>query len=54
MKKQKINCLVYDCKHCDCDCDLCKLDKIDVCNCADSESKEATMCDSYEKEENKN
>lgn len=50
MKKQKINCRVYDCKYCNNECDLCKLDAIEICNCASDETKEATMCDSYKKE----
>lgn len=47
--KQKINCTVYDCKHCDCDCDSCNLKTIKVCCCASDNEKEATMCDSYKK-----
>ena len=50
MKKQKINCRVYDCKYCDCDCNICNLDSIEVCNCSNDHKKEATMCDSYKKE----
>lgn len=49
MEKQEIKCRVYDCKHCNCDCDMCKLECIEVCNCKDTETKDATMCDSYEK-----
>ena len=49
MKEQKIDCDVFDCKHCDCDKCECKLKKIKVCNCAKNETKEATMCDSYKK-----
>lgn len=48
MEKQKINCDVHDCKHCDCDCDECTLKKIKVCNCNDSKNKQSTMCNSYE------
>ncbi len=44
---QKIKCNVYDCSHCNCDNDECKLTEIKVCNCNDDENKEATMCDSY-------
>lgn len=49
MKKQKINCQVYDCKYCNCEDDICNLDAIKVCNCNDEKKKEATMCDSYKK-----
>lgn len=49
MKKneQTIKCSVHDCKHCDCDEDMCNLDKIKVCNCRGDGDKETTMCDSY-------
>lgn len=48
MKDQKIKCKVHDCKHCDCECDVCKLTEIDVCNCECGNCpKELTMCDSY-------
>lgn len=52
MKKednQKIKCNVHNCEHCNCECDVCKLDKIDVCtcNCDDCTSKEETMCASF-------
>ena len=47
--KQTIKCDVYDCKHCNCDEKCCCLDEIKVCNCANTEKKEATMCDSYDK-----
>lgn len=50
MKKQKINCSVYDCKYCNCDIDCCNLDSIKVCNCDSKHKKETTMCDSYEEE----
>lgn len=50
MKKQKIDCTVFDCKYCDCDMECCKLGKIKVCNCADDKDKESTMCDSYKKD----
>ena len=48
-KKQKINCDVFDCKHCNCDDCLCELEKIRVCNCNYNCDKESTMCDSYDK-----
>lgn len=50
-KEQTINCSVYDCKHCDCECDMCKLKKVKICNCHGDGEKETTMCDSY-KEKN--
>lgn len=49
---QKIECSVHDCKHCDCECDMCKLERIKVCNCHGDGNKETTMCNSY-KEKNK-
>ena len=52
MEKQKINCDVHDCKHCDCDCDECTLKKIKVCNCNDNLDKQSTMCNSYECKKN--
>lgn len=48
-KNQKINCDVFDCKHCNCDDCLCELEKIRVCNCNYNCDKESTMCDSYDK-----
>ncbi len=48
-KTQEISCSVFDCKHCDCDKEKCKLKKIKVCNCGNEESKENTICDSYKK-----
>ena len=30
---QNINCNVFECKHCNCDLEKCKLDEIKVCNC---------------------
>ena len=45
---QKIKCEVHDCKYCDCECNLCKLKEIDVCNCINGKTpKELTMCNSY-------
>lgn len=44
-----IGCTVYDCEHCNCNEDVCQLDKIKVCHCKNTEEKEATMCDSYQK-----
>lgn len=52
MKKdneQTIECSVHDCKHCDCGCNMCELDKIKVRNCNGDGEKETTMCNSYEK-----
>lgn len=45
--KQVIECSVYNCKYCDCSCDLCNLKKIKVANCNTKESKQSTMCDSF-------
>lgn len=50
--KQVIKCSVHDCKHCDCECDNCKLEGICVCNCGDTaNTQEGTMCSSYENKE---
>ena len=49
MAKKNIKCTVFDCKNCICDEEVCNLDEIKVCNCADDETKESTMCDSYKK-----
>ena len=49
MKNEKIICSVHDCKNCDCECNECKLKKIEVCHCDDCGTKESTMCDSYDK-----
>lgn len=46
-KEQKIACSVYDCKHCECEKDMCNLKEIKVANCKGSGEKETTMCDSY-------
>lgn len=48
-EKKQINCSVYDCKHCNCECDKCKLEEIKVCNCEGCGEKKTTMCDSYKK-----
>ena len=45
-KEQKIACSVYDCKHCECEKDMCNLKEIKVANCKGSGEKETTMCDS--------
>ena len=47
--KQEIKCQVFDCAFCDSNECKCSLDKIEVCNCAPDNSKEATMCNSYKK-----
>lgn len=49
MEKQKINCTVYDCKHCDVMNDECQLKQIKVACCKGDTDKESTMCDSYAK-----
>lgn len=51
-KDQQIGCTVYDCQHCNCDDECCKLEEIKVCNCDHTKEKEATMCDSYQKKSN--
>ena len=38
-----------DCKHCNCDDDICLLKAIKVCCSSSDTKKEATMCDSYKK-----
>lgn len=45
--KQTIECSVYNCKYCVCDCNLCNLKKIKVALCASDDNKQATMCDSF-------
>lgn len=50
--KQTIDCTVHDCKYCNCECDLCELDSINVCNCGCDGKKENTMCGSYKKKSN--
>lgn len=52
--EQTIKCSVHDCKHCDCDDNKCKLDKIKVCNCNGDGGKETTMCDSYKEKKQAN
>lgn len=47
--KQSIECTVYDCKHCNYKDDCCELEKIKVCDGKNKDSKESTMCDSYDK-----
>lgn len=47
--KQIINCTVYDCKHCNCDDNICNLKAIKVCCSSSDEDKESTMCDSYKR-----
>lgn len=46
--KQTIKCEVFECEHCDCDECCCTLDEINVCNCNSSDTKDSTMCDSFE------
>ena len=43
MKNQKINCTVYDCKHCDVMNDACKLNQIKVACCRATDDKESTI-----------
>lgn len=51
MNNQKINCTVYDCKHCDVMNDSCMLNQIKVACCRANDEKESTMCDNYVKTE---
>lgn len=51
MNNQKINCTVYDCKHCDVMKDSCMLNQIKVACCRANDEKESTMCDNYVKAE---
>jgi hypothetical protein len=46
---QSILCSVYDCIHCNREDEYCQLEKIKICDHEGHESKEATMCDSYDK-----
>lgn len=48
-EKQKIECDVYDCEYCDCDCDRCSLVGIKVSKRNENNCKEDTLCDSYKK-----
>ena len=52
-KNKHIACNVSDCKFNNCECEHCTLEKIKVCSCSNEEEKEATMCDSYKKKEEK-
>lgn len=52
MEKAKIKCSVKDCKY-NKEHEVCSLDEIKVCHCDPEEKKEATMCDSYKKCENR-
>ena len=49
MKKQVINCSVYECVFCNHDNELCKLNEIKVENQSSSKSKKGTMCASFKK-----
>lgn len=46
-ENQTIKCSVEDCKHCDCEKQVCELKKIKIANCDGCGCKETTMCDSY-------
>ena len=48
-KNQKIECCVHDCRFYE--DDMCSLKTIKVAKCNSKENKEATICDSYENEE---
>ena len=49
MKKQIINCSVYDCSFCNREKDKCELEEIKVSNQNNSKNKTGTMCASYKK-----
>ena len=49
MKKQVINCSVYDCEFCNRNHDKCELNEIKVANQSEEMSKKGTMCASYKK-----
>jgi len=48
MKKQIINCSVYDCLFCNRKQDICELKEIKVAHSNSKSEKEATMCASFE------
>ena len=48
-KNDNIDCIVHDCKYCDCDSDKCKLNSIKVAHSGKDGLKEHTMCASYKK-----
>ena len=48
-KNDNIDCIVHDCKYCDCDTDKCKLNCIKVAHSGKDGLKEHTMCASYKK-----
>lgn len=51
-KKQKINCNVHSCEHCDCECNSCNLREIEISKqCGCPTCKEETICSNYEKKE---
>ncbi len=51
-KNKHIACTVTDCVYNNNECDHCTLNQIKVCSCDCDKTKEATMCDSYDKKEN--
>ncbi len=51
MERQIIHCSVHNCDFCDTQENTCELKEIKVCNCRESQHKEATMCDSFRRKE---
>ena len=52
--KQKINCNVHTCKHCNCDEDCCALREIEIKNqSGQATDKRETICNNYELENEK-
>lgn len=53
-KKQTIKCDVDNCTHHNCDDACCDLDEITVsCNCSDATNEDDTICEDFEKDEEK-
>ena len=48
-KNENIDCIVHDCKYCDCECNKCKLNCIKIAHSGKDGSKEHTMSDSNKK-----
>ncbi len=46
---KQIACSVHNCHFNDCDNEECTLSKIKICNMNETDKKQATMCDSFEK-----
>ena len=48
-KKQTIKCDVHTCEHCNCDCNMCNLEEIEVKN----QNKDETICSNYKLDKTK-